>query len=81
MCAAIDCGPLSIPQNAIINMTTTTFPSMAVYSCETGYDLNGPSTRMCQPDGNWSRLEISCTRKYDNWDTIFLQFLCYTLTL
>ena len=57
---AIDCGGLSAPSNGQISITATTIGSMATYSCDLGYTLNGNISRMCQSDGQWSSAQPSC---------------------
>jgi len=32
------------------------------FSCDTGYDLAGSTTRACQSNGQWSGAETICTR-------------------
>ena len=34
--------------------------SVAFHSCDTGYTLNGGSTRTCQSDGTWSGSALAC---------------------
>ena len=56
---AVDCGTLPDPVNGQVNDTAgTTFGQTATYSCNTGYDLVGNSTHMCQTTGVWSGLYI-----------------------
>ena len=51
----VDCGNLTDPANGQVNHTSgTTFEQTATYSCNTGYNLVGDSTRTCQATGNWS---------------------------
>ena len=38
----------------------TTFGQTATYSCNTGYTLEGNSTRTCQANGMWSGNEPTC---------------------
>ena len=38
----------------------TTYTSLATYSCNTGYELRGDSTRLCQASGTWSGDQPSC---------------------
>jgi len=58
--AAIDCGGLSSPSNGQISVTGTTFGSMATYSCDPGYTLDGNTSRTCQSNGQWSSSQLSC---------------------
>ena len=57
----VDCGTLTDPDNGIVNHTAgTTVGQTATYSCNTGYNLVGDSTRTCQATGNWSGSEPIC---------------------
>ena len=60
---AMDCGALPNPANGLVNNTNgTTFGQTATYSCNTGYNLVGNSTRMCQATGVWSGSAPTCER-------------------
>ena len=53
--AVVDCGTLNAPANGQVSHTAgTTFGQTATYSCDTGYKLEGDSTRMCQATEVWS---------------------------
>ena len=57
----VDCGTLTDPADGSVNHTTgTTFGQNAPYSCDTGYNLVGNSTRTCQATGNWSESAPTC---------------------
>ena len=57
----VDCGNLTHPTNGQVNHTSgTTFRETSTYSCNTGYDLVGDSTRTCQATENWSGSEPTC---------------------
>ena len=59
--AAVDCGSLTDPANGQVNHTAgTTFGQTATYSCNTGYNLVGDSTRTCQSEGEWSGSAPTC---------------------
>ena len=59
----MDCGSLTNPANGQVSHTTgTTFGQTATYSCNTGYNLVGDSTRTCQATGEWSGSEPTCER-------------------
>ena len=57
----VDCGTLDDPDNGQVNHTAgTTFQQTATYSCTTGHNLTGDSTRTCQNNGVWSGSEPTC---------------------
>ena len=58
---AVDCGNLTHPANGQVTLTAgTTVGQIATYSCDTGYNLVGDSTRTCQATGNWSGSAPTC---------------------
>ena len=58
---AVDCGNLTDLANGQVNHTCgTTNGQTATYSCNTGYNLVGDSTRTCQATGNWSGSAPTC---------------------
>ena len=59
--AVVNCGTLNAPANGQVSHTAgTTFGQTATYSCNTGYNLMGNSTRTCQANGVWSGSEPTC---------------------
>ena len=56
---AVDCGNLTDPTNGQVN-NGTTFRQTATYSCNTGHNLVGNSTRTCQDTGEWSGTAPTC---------------------
>ena len=57
----MDCGSLTGPANGQVDLTSgTTFGQTATYSCNTGYNLVGDSTRTCQATGVWSGSAPTC---------------------
>ena len=57
----VDCGTLSNPANGQVSHTAgTTYGETATYSCNTGYNRVGDSTRTCQAAGTWSGSEPTC---------------------
>ena len=57
----VDCNALTNPTNGQVSHTAgTTFGQTATYSCDTGYNLLGDSTRTCQADGVWSGSGPTC---------------------
>ena len=58
---AVNCSTLNNPANGQVSHTAgTTFGQTATYSCDTGYNLVGDSTRTCQATGVWSESEPTC---------------------
>ena len=62
MIAAINCGSPSEPDNGAVTFTSTTFQSQATFTCDSGYSLEGSSSRTCQSDGTWSGQAPVCNR-------------------
>ncbi|CAH1797704.1 unnamed protein product [Owenia fusiformis] len=61
-CTIIDCGVLATPGNGSVSgSSTTTYNSVIVFKCNTGYTLSGSSVRTCQVDSTWSGSDASCT--------------------
>ena len=57
----VDCRTLHTTTNGQVSYPNrTTFRQIATYSCNTGYNLVGDSTRRCQADGMWSGSEPTC---------------------
>ena len=63
---AVVCGTLNQPTNGDVNLTGTTLGQRATYTCDTGYNLVGGSTRMCQATGVWSGSAPTCQSKSNN---------------
>ena len=61
----VDCGSVTDPANGQVDLTSgTTFGQTATYSCNTGYNLVGSSTRTCQATGVWSGSAPTCQRMF-----------------
>ena len=60
---AIDCGSLGDPENGMVSVSTTTYNSVATYSCNTGYTRTGNVSRTCLDTGLWSGNEPTCSGK------------------
>ena len=64
----ITCTDLPSLTNGTINYgagSTNSIPvdTVATYTCNPGYTLNGGSTRTCESDGVWSGSAPTCQRK------------------
>lgn len=64
ICQIEDCGNLTNPKNGLVDtLAGTTFGSIAVYSCNTGYKLLGASTRKCLAHKIWNATAPTCIIK------------------
>ena len=59
-CTIIRCGGLSNPSNGQVSIRDNTVGGVASYTCNSGYELIGSETRICQNDGNWSERAPIC---------------------
>ena len=56
----VDCKSPESADNRVAVVTSTTFGSTVLYSCEKGYTLQGSNNSQCQASGRWTE-EPSCT--------------------
>ncbi len=66
------CLPLPALNNGIVsyyNDSTLGLDTVATYICNTGYNLNGETTRTCGSDGSWSGSAPVCQRKWNGFCT------------
>ena len=57
----MDCSTLTDPANGQVSHTAgTTFGQTATYTCDTGYNLVGDNTRICQATRVWSGSAPTC---------------------
>ena len=60
----VECGILTPPKNGDISFSQgTVYGSVATYSCEPPFQLEGTATRVCQDDGEWSGHAPTCQSK------------------
>lgn len=59
-CAPVTCSGLVAPTNGSVSATSTTFGNSVSYSCASGYELNGNTTRTCQADGTFGGTAPTC---------------------
>ena len=58
-----DCGNLTSPDNGDVTFSSTVYNQIAYYSCHSGYDRVGSSSRVCQKDAVWSATAPTCEIK------------------
>ena len=73
----VDCGTLTDPDNGQVDHTVgTSLGQTATYSCNTGYNLVGNSTRTCQVTGNWSGSAPTCQGMLLEGDVTLFMCVC-----
>ena len=61
----VSCGSLEVFRDGDIqNDASGEYGSMITYTCNNGFELNGPSVRVCLSDGEWSGDAPSCAGKH-----------------
>ena len=61
--AVANCGDLQPPANGGISFSAgTIFGSVAIFTCNTGYDIIGMESRFCLVDELWNGTTPSCQR-------------------
>lgn len=61
VCTGIPCDPLTNPANGGVSISNQSqFPSIASFTCDSGYSLAGVSTQTCQTDGTWDAPPPTC---------------------
>ena len=61
--SVVQCPQLNATSPLMININSTTYQSVANYTCEVGYNLMGNASRFCQEDMSWSGNEPECRSK------------------
>ncbi|XP_066300510.1 P-selectin-like [Branchiostoma lanceolatum] len=59
-CAIVQCPTLTSPTNGGVGGSNS-YGSVATFTCDSGYNLVGASTRTCQADGTWSGSSPTCS--------------------
>ena len=54
------CPKPTNPSNGHVNYTSTTFSSLARYTCNNGYRINGASVLQCISGGLWNNTPPTC---------------------
>ncbi|XP_052796464.1 sushi, von Willebrand factor type A, EGF and pentraxin domain-containing protein 1-like [Mya arenaria] len=60
-CKPVDCGAAPGIDNGNVSSVKTTYLSVAIYTCETGYNISGNNTIQCMRNGNWSSVMATCS--------------------
>ena len=63
----VTCPVLSDPSNGMISCSleddgVPSYEDTCSFICDTGYELTGSDTRICQSDGSWSGSFAMCSR-------------------
>ena len=64
MISIAPCPNLTQPDNGKINCSLGDdgFRDTCSFTCNTGYDVIGSFTRICQINGTWNGIETNCSR-------------------
>ena len=57
----VDCGSLNDPNHGSVSLSTTVYNSVATYSCDIGYSLDGDDERRCLKNKQWSGTPPTCS--------------------
>ena len=60
---SVRCSNLPNPSNGRVNQQGNEPGDRATYTCNSGYELIGSSTRICQTNGQWSGDAPTCERE------------------
>ena len=61
----MDCGDLPDPINGTVTLNGTVEGSIANYTCDGGFLLDGPVVRMCGSNGMWSGSTPQCEGEFE----------------
>ena len=61
--AIVRCPTLSNPSNGRVSQQGDRPGARATYVCNSGYELDGASSRICQNNGQWSGEAPTCESK------------------
>ena len=50
----VSCGSPLTPMNGLVHYISTTYQSIADYTCNAGYQLSGAATVTCEANAQWS---------------------------
>ncbi|KAM4706820.1 sushi, von Willebrand factor type A, EGF and pentraxin domain-containing protein 1 [Discoglossus pictus] len=62
ICTPVSCEKPDAPDNGIVLGTRFLFKDTILYQCNTGYEIHGPTKRVCQADKSWSELQPQCKK-------------------
>ena len=61
--APIDCGDPGTPEDGVKLGDDFRIGATVYYECDGGFELVGPASRVCQPDGLWSGFLPTCQQE------------------
>ena len=79
--SVVDCGDPGTPQNGNRNFTDTLEGSVVTYTCNTGFELVGNPTQVCEltPDGAiWNSTRPECRRMVNviHAESVYIHNFC-----
>ncbi|KAH3836216.1 hypothetical protein DPMN_109587 [Dreissena polymorpha] len=59
-CQIRDCGPFATPSNGHASTRSTVYNTTVLFTCDTGYTMNGSAPMYCKASGTWSDVSPVC---------------------
>lgn len=59
-CALVDCGEVENIDNGVVEYTVTSYGSTAIYTCATGYHIEGNNFVTCSSNSSWAPSNLAC---------------------
>ncbi|KAG7461968.1 hypothetical protein MATL_G00196770 [Megalops atlanticus] len=59
-CEPVSCGPPVVAGDVRVEGEEYTFNKQVLYSCKSGFVLEGPASSLCLANGNWSHTSPTC---------------------
>ncbi|OCU00923.1 sushi, von Willebrand factor type A, EGF and pentraxin domain-containing protein 1 isoform X1 [Xenopus laevis] len=64
ICTPVSCDKPTAPEHGIVLGTRYLFKDSVLYQCNAGYEIHGPTERVCQINRLWSDVEPQCKKIY-----------------
>lgn len=62
--SVVNCSNTIVPLNGELKGQSVKYDSVHVFTCNTGYQLEGSETRRCQENGSWGGAPTSCSSTF-----------------
>ena len=73
----VNCQKLNLPDNVNVDSNETSQKTVVSFSCNDGYTLSGPSSKLCTSSGVWNNTHVpSCVADANSKSSVNMQVLC-----